>query len=232
MNVKPNSRTLPNCARCSNHGLKIKLRAHKRFCAYRYCNCEKCKLTNDRQRDMALQTAMRRAHRQDESRVLLEGQIPHQPKVPMPIAIKNEFVSHENDEFDETSNQTDNDRPDSGFDPREYNEDNEFSTSAHLQPSEPVHSHPELTEQSHFIEDEYQDSGTHSQQDFIMKAEHIVTKFNCVHEMVPLMYALVKSTRGNIELSERLLDEGRSVIQEHVRKNNLNMFDGKPMRRY
>ncbi|XP_070507454.1 doublesex- and mab-3-related transcription factor dmd-4-like [Chironomus tepperi] len=229
MNVKSNSRTLPNCARCSNHGLKIKLRSHKRFCAYRNCNCEKCKLTNDRQRDMALQTAMRRAHALDESRVLVQGQIPEQPKVPMPIAIKNEFVSHENDDFDDMSNQTDNDRPDSGFDAREFNDDSEFST---LRPVEAIPRHSEFQNNMDFNGDEYQDNGTQTQHDFIMKAEHIVTKFNCVHEMVPLMYALVKSTRGNIEMSERLLDEGRSVIQEHVRKHNLNMFDGKPMRRY
>lgn len=139
MNVK--SRTLPNCARCSNHGLKIKIRAHKRFCAYRYCNCEKCKITNDRQRDMALQTALRRAHVQDESRVLLQGQIPQQPMVPLPIVIKNEFVNHEIDEAD-------NDRPDSGFDAREFYESGE--TSQHEE--EPMDKEPGILN-SQFIEE-------------------------------------------------------------------------------
>lgn len=83
-------RTPPNCARCRNHRKKIALKGHKRYCIYRTCKCQKCQLTSERQRVMAMQTALRRAQQQDEQ-MLKNGPTEiyslHPPKSPSPVHV-------------------------------------------------------------------------------------------------------------------------------------------------
>lgn len=68
-------RKLPNCARCYNHGIQLRLKGHKRFCLFRDCTCEECILTAERQRVMKQQIAFRRAQTQDIA-VTLNNELP------------------------------------------------------------------------------------------------------------------------------------------------------------
>lgn len=59
-------RSNPNCGKCRNHGIIIKLRGHKQDCQFRDCECDCCILTVQRRVVMAAQTAHIRQRKMEE----------------------------------------------------------------------------------------------------------------------------------------------------------------------
>lgn len=50
----------PFCAQCTNHGHRVDLKGHKRFCPFKACHCSKCMVTIERRKINAKQIAIRR----------------------------------------------------------------------------------------------------------------------------------------------------------------------------
>ncbi|CAG0919649.1 unnamed protein product [Notodromas monacha] len=57
------SRRTPQCSRCFNHGLNIEKKNHQPYCENRFCPCELCETTAERQDKMAAQISKRRSQK-------------------------------------------------------------------------------------------------------------------------------------------------------------------------